>query len=188
MFWSYVKSIALIEYFLNGLSGFPGAKGNVSSSLSIRYALFVIDVEIMTLVNCVRKKKATQIIRNKKKKISSFRSGHYQVNRSGNKTKTKKKKIGDLPKNKKTQNQILHRKSHQRISPVTYSRPLGPRDITAIVDENRSGDRVQVLNEAVCKKILKMVLDSPGDLGSILGYIIPKTLKLALDISFLNTQ
>ena len=30
--------------------------------------------------------------------------------------------------------------------------------------------------------------NSPGDLGSILGRIIPKTLKIVLDTSLLNTQ
>ena len=29
---------------------------------------------------------------------------------------------------------------------------------------------------------------SPGDLGSILGHVIPKTLKMVLDTSLLNTQ
>ena len=32
------------------------------------------------------------------------------------------------------------------------------------------------------------VADSPEDLGSIPGRVIPKTLKMVLDISLLNTQ
>ena len=34
----------------------------------------------------------------------------------------------------------------------------------------------------------KLVKDGPGDLGSIPGRVIPKTLKIALDTSLLNTQ
>ena len=30
--------------------------------------------------------------------------------------------------------------------------------------------------------------NGPGDLASILGHVIPKTLKMVLDTSFLNTQ
>ena len=30
--------------------------------------------------------------------------------------------------------------------------------------------------------------NGPGDLGSIPGHVIPKTLKMVLDISLLNTQ
>ena len=32
-----------------------------------------------------------------------------------------------------------------------------------------------------------MFVNSPGDLGSILGHVIPKTLKMVLDTSLLNT-
>ena len=34
----------------------------------------------------------------------------------------------------------------------------------------------------------KVFTNGPGDLGSILGRIIPKTLKMVLDTSLLNTQ
>ena len=34
----------------------------------------------------------------------------------------------------------------------------------------------------------KVLANSPGDLGSILGRVIRKTLKMVLDISLLNTQ
>ena len=34
----------------------------------------------------------------------------------------------------------------------------------------------------------RVFANGPGDLGSILGRIIPKTLKMVLDISLLNTQ
>ena len=33
-----------------------------------------------------------------------------------------------------------------------------------------------------------MFTNGPGDLGSIPGRVIPKTLKMVLDISLLNTQ
>ena len=33
-----------------------------------------------------------------------------------------------------------------------------------------------------------MFANSPGDLGSILGRVIPKTLKMVLDTSLFNTQ
>ena len=33
-----------------------------------------------------------------------------------------------------------------------------------------------------------MFANGTGDLGSIPGYVIPKTLKMALDTSLLNTQ
>ena len=33
-----------------------------------------------------------------------------------------------------------------------------------------------------------MFTNGPGDLGSILGRVIPKTLKMVLDTSLLNTQ
>ena len=47
------------------------------------------------------------------------------------------------------------------------------------------------------KKMIKMIIvlimgkvfaNGPGDLGSILGRVIPKTLKIVLDTSLLNTQ
>ena len=34
----------------------------------------------------------------------------------------------------------------------------------------------------------KVFANGPGDLGSILGRVIPKTLKMVLDTSLLNTQ
>ena len=34
----------------------------------------------------------------------------------------------------------------------------------------------------------RVFANGPGDLGSIPGHIIPKTLKMVLDISLLNTQ
>ena len=34
----------------------------------------------------------------------------------------------------------------------------------------------------------RVFANDPGDLGSIPGYVIPKTLKMVLDISLLNTQ
>ena len=36
--------------------------------------------------------------------------------------------------------------------------------------------------------LLYFIANYPGDLGSILGHIIPKTLKMILDTSLLNTQ
>ena len=33
-----------------------------------------------------------------------------------------------------------------------------------------------------------MFANGQGDLGSILGHVIPKTFKMVLDISFLNSQ
>ena len=34
----------------------------------------------------------------------------------------------------------------------------------------------------------RVLANGPGDLGSILGRVIPKTLKMVLDTSLLNTQ
>ena len=34
----------------------------------------------------------------------------------------------------------------------------------------------------------RMFANGPGDLGSIPGHVIPKTLKMVLDTSMLNTQ
>ena len=34
----------------------------------------------------------------------------------------------------------------------------------------------------------RVFANGPGDLGSILGRVIPKTLKMVLDTSLLNTQ
>ena len=34
----------------------------------------------------------------------------------------------------------------------------------------------------------RVFANDPGDLGSILGRVIPETLKMVLDTSFLNTQ
>ena len=34
----------------------------------------------------------------------------------------------------------------------------------------------------------RVFANNPGDLGSILGRVIPKTLKMVLDTSLLNTQ
>ena len=34
----------------------------------------------------------------------------------------------------------------------------------------------------------RVFVDGPGDLGSIPGRVIPKTLKMVLDTSLLNTQ
>ena len=34
----------------------------------------------------------------------------------------------------------------------------------------------------------RVFANGPGDLGSIPGHVIPKTLKMALDTSLLNTQ
>ena len=34
----------------------------------------------------------------------------------------------------------------------------------------------------------RVFANGPGDLGSILGCVIPKTLKMVLDTSLLNTQ
>ena len=34
----------------------------------------------------------------------------------------------------------------------------------------------------------RVLANGPGDLGSIPGHFIPKTLKMVLDISLLNTQ
>ena len=36
--------------------------------------------------------------------------------------------------------------------------------------------------------VSKVFANGPGDLGSIPGRVIPKTLKMVLDTSFLNTQ
>ena len=36
--------------------------------------------------------------------------------------------------------------------------------------------------------MVKMFSNGPGDLGSIPGHVIPKTLKMVLDTSLLNTQ
>ena len=36
--------------------------------------------------------------------------------------------------------------------------------------------------------LVRVFTNSPGDLGSIPGWVIPKTLKMILDISLLNTQ
>ena len=38
------------------------------------------------------------------------------------------------------------------------------------------------------KKLGLVFANGPGDLGSIPGHVIPKTLKMALDTSSLNTQ
>ena len=39
-----------------------------------------------------------------------------------------------------------------------------------------------------CCPVGRMFANGPGHLGSILGRIIPKTLKMVLDTSLLNTQ
>ena len=43
-----------------------------------------------------------------------------------------------------------------------------------------------------CNQLISLVgrkfANGPGDLGSILGRVIPKTLKMVLDTSLLNTQ
>ena len=36
--------------------------------------------------------------------------------------------------------------------------------------------------------MVRVFANGPGDLGSILGLVIPKTLKMVLDTSLLNTQ
>ena len=36
--------------------------------------------------------------------------------------------------------------------------------------------------------MVRMLANGPGDLGSIPGRVIPKTLKMELDASLLNTQ
>ena len=36
--------------------------------------------------------------------------------------------------------------------------------------------------------MVRVFANGPGDLGSILGRVIPKTLKMVLDASLLNTQ
>ena len=36
--------------------------------------------------------------------------------------------------------------------------------------------------------VVRVFTNGPGDLGSIPGYVIPKTLKMVLDTSLLNTQ
>ena len=56
--------------------------------------------------------------------------------------------------------------------------------------------KIKFLNEPVfiCLHIVKfgpavrVFANGPGDLGSILGRVIPKTLKMELDITLLNTQ
>ena len=36
--------------------------------------------------------------------------------------------------------------------------------------------------------VVRVFTNGPGDQGSVLGRVIPKTLKMILDISLLNTQ
>ena len=36
--------------------------------------------------------------------------------------------------------------------------------------------------------VVRVFVNGPGDLGSIPGRVIPKTLKMVFDISFFNTQ
>ena len=36
--------------------------------------------------------------------------------------------------------------------------------------------------------MVRVLANGPGDLGSILGRVIPKTLKMVLDASLFNTQ
>ena len=36
--------------------------------------------------------------------------------------------------------------------------------------------------------MVRELTNGPGDLGSILGWVIPKTLKMVLDPALLNTQ
>ena len=38
------------------------------------------------------------------------------------------------------------------------------------------------------KRLFRVFANGPGDLGSIPGRVIPKTLKIVLDTSLLNTQ
>ena len=42
--------------------------------------------------------------------------------------------------------------------------------------------------KSIAAKVGRMFANGPGDLGSILGYVIPKTLKMVLDPYSLNTQ
>ena len=47
--------------------------------------------------------------------------------------------------------------------------------------------RVDIFKEII--KFTKILIkDGPGDLGSIPGRVIPKTLKMVLDTTLLNTQ
>ena len=45
-----------------------------------------------------------------------------------------------------------------------------------------------VLLENLIGLVGKVFANGPGDLGSILSHVIPKTLKMVLDTSLLNTQ
>ena len=51
---------------------------------------------------------------------------------------------------------------------------------------------IQIYTEFYSLKIFiytgSLFTNGPGDLGSILGRVIPKTLKMVLDTSLLNTQ
>ena len=40
----------------------------------------------------------------------------------------------------------------------------------------------------VFNPLVRVFANGPGDLGSILGRVIPKTVKMVLDASLLNTQ
>ena len=43
-------------------------------------------------------------------------------------------------------------------------------------------------DQSICLGVGRVFVNGPGNLGSILGRIIPKTLKIVLDTSLLNTQ
>ena len=47
---------------------------------------------------------------------------------------------------------------------------------------------IYIYNYQLTGLVGRMFTNGPGDLGSIPGRIIPKTLKMVLDTSFLNTQ
>ena len=44
------------------------------------------------------------------------------------------------------------------------------------------------LNQLTRLLVGRVFANNPGDLGSIQGHVIPKTLKMVLDTSLLNTQ
>ena len=48
--------------------------------------------------------------------------------------------------------------------------------------------KIYYMHNRLIEQVGRVFVNGPGDLGSIPGRVIPKTLKMVLDTSLLNTQ
>ena len=60
--------------------------------------------------------------------------------------------------------------------------------ISVLVARHDDDGTLKVINNLLIGLVGRVFANSPGDLGSIPGHVIPKTLKMVLDTSWLNTQ